>query len=166
MKGGDKAISVLDRKKKGENEQQEPIRKPRKGKESSQAVAPLEKAKNERSLVHANLSNLTDTTLPPIVELFIFSTASSADSLLGNRTIPKPRDLPLESNTTSTLSISPHPANASFNCCQVQSHGRLWTTTCNPLLNPGCPGGGGLAPAQFFPPGKNPPRPRGYIGGG
>lgn len=36
--------------------------------------------------------------------------------------------------------------------------------TCSPLLKPGWPGGGGRAPAQFLPPGKKPPRPRGNMG--
>lgn len=39
------------------------------------------------------------------------------------------RERPRLSNTTSARSISPQGVNASFSCCQVQSQGRLWTTT-------------------------------------
>ena len=40
------------------------------------------------------------------------------------------RERPRLSNTTSARSISPQSLKASFSCCHVQSHGKLWTTTC------------------------------------
>lgn len=69
------------------------------------------------------------------------------------------------------------PQSASISCQQTDMRnadadpaetacGSCITPTCSPLLKPGWPGGGGRAPAQFRPPGKKPPRPRGNMAGG